>query len=147
MYNVRHKIKNGHIVLDVGCGWGSPSLYIAQKYKKCKVTGICISATHKAFIEEQCRNRQLENVKIIIADISTFEIEASYDRIFCSKCLRMMFLLSIIGLSMGSIMHKQGKIKPSLQTSYSQVYWHASDTKHSRKPFCLCSEEWLKRMD
>lgn len=55
MYCERSQLKDGHTVLDVGCGWGSLSLYIAQKYKNCTVTGICNSTTQKAYIEEQCR--------------------------------------------------------------------------------------------
>ncbi|KAL6215275.1 hypothetical protein ACLB2K_014706 [Fragaria x ananassa] len=90
MYCERSQIKDGDSVLDVGCGWGSLSLYIVEQYKNCKVTGICNSATQKAFIEEQCRNRQLENVEIIIADISTFEMEASYDIIFSIEMFEHM---------------------------------------------------------
>ncbi|KAM7490593.1 hypothetical protein LguiA_033514 [Lonicera macranthoides] len=81
-YCEKSQIKDGHSVLDVGCGWGSLCLYIAQKYSNCKITGICNSKTQKAFIEEQCRNLMLQNVEIIVADISTFEMEASFDRIF-----------------------------------------------------------------
>ncbi|KAI5669658.1 hypothetical protein M9H77_19511 [Catharanthus roseus] len=82
LYCVRAQLKDGHSVLDVGCGWGSLSLYIAKKYSNCKVTGICNSVTQKAHIEEQCRDHHLQNVEIIVADISTFDMEASYDRIF-----------------------------------------------------------------
>ncbi|KAG9133477.1 hypothetical protein Leryth_013284 [Lithospermum erythrorhizon] len=64
------------------CGWGSLSMYIAQKYSNCKVTGICNSVTQKAHIEEQCRDLKLQNVEIIVADISTFDMEGSFDRIF-----------------------------------------------------------------
>ncbi|KAL3646743.1 hypothetical protein CASFOL_009287 [Castilleja foliolosa] len=83
LYCERSQIKDGHSVLDVvGCGWGSLSLHIAQKYPNCKVTGICNSASQKAHIDEQCRAHEMQNVEIIVADISTFEMEAFYDRIF-----------------------------------------------------------------
>lgn len=55
LYCERAQLKDGHTVLDVGCGWGSLSIYIAKKYSNCKVTGICNSVTQKAHIEEQCR--------------------------------------------------------------------------------------------
>lgn len=54
-YCDRSGLEDGHTVLDVGCGWGSLSIYIAKKYSNCKITGICNSNTQKAFIEERCR--------------------------------------------------------------------------------------------
>ncbi|KAJ0030564.1 hypothetical protein Pint_13738 [Pistacia integerrima] len=55
LYCERSQLKDGHTVLDVGCGWGSLALYIAQKYNNCKITGICNSRTQKEHIDEQCR--------------------------------------------------------------------------------------------
>ncbi|OMO66976.1 Mycolic acid cyclopropane synthase [Corchorus capsularis] len=90
LYCERSQLKDGHTVLDVGCGWGSLSLYIARKFPNCKVTGICNSTTQKAFIDEQCREHQLQNVEIIVADISTFEMEGSYDRIYSIEMFEHM---------------------------------------------------------
>ncbi|KAA8546228.1 hypothetical protein F0562_003033 [Nyssa sinensis] len=90
LYCERSQIKDGQTVLDIGCGWGSLSLYIAQKYSNCKVTGICNSTTQKAYIEEQARDLQLQNVEVIVADISTFDMEASYDRIFSIEMFEHM---------------------------------------------------------
>ncbi|KAL6523974.1 hypothetical protein OROMI_031069 [Orobanche minor] len=73
LYCERSQIKDSHSVLDVGCGWGSLSLYIAQKYTNCK-----------------CRALELQNVEIIVGDISTFEMEASYDRIFSIEMFEHM---------------------------------------------------------
>ena len=55
LYCERAKVEDGQSVLDVGCGWGSLSLYIARKYSNCKITGLCNSKTQKAFIDEKCR--------------------------------------------------------------------------------------------
>ncbi|KAL9226896.1 hypothetical protein vseg_002656 [Gypsophila vaccaria] len=82
LYCERSEIKDGQNVLDIGCGWGSLSLYIAKKYGGCRVTGVSNSVTQKAHIDEQCRKLELQNVEIIVADISTFEMEARFDRIF-----------------------------------------------------------------
>ncbi|KAM7258144.1 hypothetical protein ACFE04_013885 [Oxalis oulophora] len=90
MYCERAQLEDGHTVLDVGCGWGSLTLFIAQKYGNCKVTGICNSKTQKAFIDEQCRNLQLQNVEVIVADISAFEMEGSYDRVFSIEMFEHM---------------------------------------------------------
>ncbi|XP_045800109.1 (S)-coclaurine N-methyltransferase-like isoform X1 [Trifolium pratense] len=90
LYCERSNLKNGHTVLDVGCGWGSLTLYIAKNFSNSRVTGICNSTTQKAFIEEKCLELQLQNVDIIVADISTFEMEASYDRIFSIEMFEHM---------------------------------------------------------
>lgn len=90
LYCQRAQIKDGQTILDVGCGWGSLSLYIAKKYKNCSVTGICNSATQKAYIEEQCRGLLLSNVEIIVADISKFDMEASFDRILSIEMFEHM---------------------------------------------------------
>ncbi|XP_015884429.3 (S)-coclaurine N-methyltransferase-like isoform X1 [Ziziphus jujuba] len=82
LYCERAQIKDGQTVLDIGCGWGSLCLFIAQKYKNCRVTGITDSTLQKTSIDEQCRDLKLKNVDIIAADVSTLEMEAYYDRIF-----------------------------------------------------------------
>ncbi|KAK9683898.1 hypothetical protein RND81_10G173300 [Saponaria officinalis] len=82
LYCERSELKDGNTVLDVGCGWGSLCLYIAKKYSGCRVTGVVNSAAQKAHVDEQCRELELQNVEIIIADISTFEMKESFDRIF-----------------------------------------------------------------
>ncbi|WOL09053.1 (S)-coclaurine N-methyltransferase [Canna indica] len=81
LYCERAQLKDGQKILDVGCGWGSFSIYVAKKYRNCKITGICNSATQKAYIEERCRHLELSTIKIIVADISNFEMEASFDRV------------------------------------------------------------------
>lgn len=81
LYCERAKLQDGQSILDVACGWGSLSLHIAKKYRNCSITGICNSTTQKAFIEEKCRDNELSNVEIIVADISKFEMERSFDRI------------------------------------------------------------------
>uniref|UniRef100_A0A6V7QRA1 (S)-coclaurine N-methyltransferase n=1 Tax=Ananas comosus var. bracteatus TaxID=296719 RepID=A0A6V7QRA1_ANACO len=90
LYCERAQLRDGQTILDVGCGWGSLSLYIAKKYRNCTITGICNSITQKAFIEERCREHQLSNVEIIVADISKFQMEATFDRILSIEMFEHM---------------------------------------------------------
>ncbi|KAJ6850790.1 uncharacterized protein M6B38_114460 [Iris pallida] len=89
-YCEKAQLKDGQTILDIGCGWGSLSLYIVRKYANCSITGICNSTTQKAYIEERCSDFQLSNVKIIVADISKFEMEATYDRIISVEMFEHM---------------------------------------------------------
>lgn len=90
LYCERAQVKDGQSILDLGCGWGSLSIYIAKKYPNCCITGICNSITQKSHIEEQCRDLQLSNVKIIVADIGKFEMEASFDRVISIEMFEHM---------------------------------------------------------
>ncbi|KAH7523849.1 hypothetical protein FEM48_Zijuj06G0055700 [Ziziphus jujuba var. spinosa] len=81
LYCERAQIKDGQSILDIGCGWGSLCLYIAQKHNNCRVTGITDSGSQKAYIDELCRDLELQNLEIIVADVCTFEMDASYDRL------------------------------------------------------------------
>ena len=62
LYCKRAKIKDGMTILDVGCGWGSLSLYLAQKYPKSKITGVSNSNSQRKFIEEVAYERGLKNL-------------------------------------------------------------------------------------
>lgn len=73
LYCERAGIKNGMTVLDLGCGWGSLSLYIAEHYRGCKVVGLSNSWTQREFIEGRAKERALSNVKIVTADVASIE--------------------------------------------------------------------------
>ncbi|KAK9081631.1 hypothetical protein Syun_031414 [Stephania yunnanensis] len=55
LYCERSQIKDGHRVLDLGCGHGALTVHVARKYKNCHVTGITYSISQKEYIEEQCK--------------------------------------------------------------------------------------------
>lgn len=79
----RAKLENGMSVLDLGCGWGSLSLYIAENYPKCKVTGVSNSRSQKVFIDSEAKKRGLKNLTILTMDMNVFKTDLKFDRI-CS---------------------------------------------------------------
>jgi len=90
LYCKRAEIKDGLTILDIGCGWGSFTLYAANKYKNCKVTGLTDSARQKQFIDERSRQLQLKNVEVIVGDVSIYETEATYDRLISIEMFEHM---------------------------------------------------------
>ncbi len=54
LYSERSQLQDGQEVLDLGCGWGSLSIYIAEHYPNIKITSDSNSETQKAFITEEC---------------------------------------------------------------------------------------------
>lgn len=83
----RADIKPGHRVLDLGCGWGSATLYIASHYPEVHMTAVSNSKTQKAYIEDQARRRGLKNVTVITADVNVFQAPAKYDRVISVEML------------------------------------------------------------
>lgn len=77
----RASIKNGESILELGCGWGSLTLFMAKKYPDSKITAVSNSATQKIFIDEQAKLRGLNNITVITKDINELEIEEKFDRI------------------------------------------------------------------
>ena len=59
IYSERSEIEDGMNVLDVGCGWGSLSLYLAKKYPKSEITGVSNSSSQKAFIDSLALERKI----------------------------------------------------------------------------------------
>lgn len=77
----RAGIENGMSILDLGCGWGSLSLWIAEKYPGCAVTSVSNSAPQGECIRRKAAARNLQNLQVITADMNDFEAPGQYDRI------------------------------------------------------------------
>lgn len=94
LYCQRAGLVDGMSVLDLGCGWGSLTLYIAANYPNCSVTGLSNSWTQREFIESEARQRGLKNVQINTADISQItKLEkgpSTFDRIFSIEMFEHM---------------------------------------------------------
>ena len=72
----------GFRVLDMGCGWGSFSLFCAAKFPNVSVTGVSNSASQREFIMGEARARGLTNVNIVTSDINTFDgAGGGFDRV------------------------------------------------------------------
>ena len=77
----RAGIENGMKVLDLGCGWGSLSLWIAEHFPNASVTSVSNSRSQHDFITNAARNRGLANVEVHVADMNDFAAPGTYDRI------------------------------------------------------------------
>jgi cyclopropane-fatty-acyl-phospholipid synthase len=74
-------IRDGQSILELGCGWGSLSLWMAERYPNANITAVSNSHSQKAAIDETARRRGLTNLTIITADMNIFAIDRTFDRI------------------------------------------------------------------
>ncbi len=77
----RAQLTDGQAVLELGCGWGSLTLWMAEQYPASRITGVSNSRDQRAFILAHAAERGLANLDIITADMNTFEAPAIYDRV------------------------------------------------------------------
>jgi len=77
----RAGLTDGQDVLELGCGWGSLTLWMAENYPQSRITGVSNSATQREFIESVCRERGFANVRILTADMNSFNPDAVFDRV------------------------------------------------------------------
>jgi len=68
-------------ILELGCGWGSLCLWIAQHYPGCRVQAISNSRTQREFIQSRCRELGLGNVEVLTANVADFRTERPFDRV------------------------------------------------------------------
>lgn len=77
----RAQLENEQTILELGCGWGSFSLWMAEKLPDATITAVSNSHSQRAFITAQAEARGLANLTVITADAQSFEPETSFDRI------------------------------------------------------------------
>lgn len=74
-------IRDGMDILELGCGWGSLSLWIAEHYPNSRITAVSNSSSQREFIQRQARARNLTNLEVITNDMNEFSTERRFDRV------------------------------------------------------------------
>lgn len=77
----RAELADGQRILELGCGWGSLSLWMASHYPKARIVAVSNSRTQKTFIDAQAAARGLNNLEIVTADMNYFDTAARFDRV------------------------------------------------------------------
>lgn len=77
----RAGLANGQQILELGCGWGSLSLWMAEHFPGARITAVSNSRTQKQHIDAMAAARGLTNLEIITQDMNVFTIDRQFDRI------------------------------------------------------------------
>lgn len=81
----RAGIENGMRVLDLGCGWGAMSLYLAQAFPDAEIVAVSDSAAHGEHIRKRAAARDLANVSHVIAELSRLDIAGGFDAVVTTE--------------------------------------------------------------
>jgi cyclopropane-fatty-acyl-phospholipid synthase len=74
-------LEDGQRILELGCGWGSLTLFMAERYPNAAITAVSNSASQRAHIAGEAQARGLGNVEVVTADMNDFEPDARFDRV------------------------------------------------------------------
>jgi cyclopropane-fatty-acyl-phospholipid synthase len=83
----RAGLQDGQRILDLGCGWGSFTLWAAQRYPSSEVVGVSNSHSQRRRIEARARSAGIDNVRAVTADINSFEPVGVFDRVVSIEML------------------------------------------------------------
>ena len=86
----RAGIENGMSVLDLGCGWGSLSLWVAEHFPNSDVMAVSNSRLQREYIEAAGAQRGLVNLRATTADMNVFAPSSRYDRVVSVEMLEHM---------------------------------------------------------
>lgn len=81
LYGERAGLADGQDILELGCGWGSLTLWMAERYPAARITAVSNSSGQRRHIERQCRERGLANVRVLTCDVSSLTLPSGqFDR-------------------------------------------------------------------
>jgi cyclopropane-fatty-acyl-phospholipid synthase len=77
----RAELEDGMDVLELGCGWGSLTLWIAERYPNCRVLAVSNSRGQREYIHKEASRRGIGNVTAVTADMNEFRPDKGFDRV------------------------------------------------------------------
>ncbi|MEZ5649768.1 MAG: cyclopropane-fatty-acyl-phospholipid synthase family protein [Burkholderiaceae bacterium] len=77
----RAGLADGQQILELGCGWGSLSLWMAQNLPEARITAVSNSHSQRAAIEAMARERGLTNLEVVTCNVADFDPQRRFDRI------------------------------------------------------------------
>jgi cyclopropane-fatty-acyl-phospholipid synthase len=127
----RAGLADGQRILELGCGWGSLSMWMAKHYPNARITGVSNSATQRAFIEAECARRGLSNLSIITCDMNRFDIADRFDRVVSVEMFEHMKNYQLLMANIARWLKPRGKLFIHVfshrEVSYHFVARDASD--------------------
>ncbi|MGB5812902.1 MAG: cyclopropane-fatty-acyl-phospholipid synthase family protein [Polyangiales bacterium] len=77
----RAQLADGQRILELGCGWGSLSLFMANNFPSAQITAVSNSNGQRDFIEARARAKNISNLTVITADVNTLSLDRTFDRV------------------------------------------------------------------
>lgn len=136
LYGERAELKDGQDILELGCGWGSLTLWMAERYPNARITAVSNSATQREHIEARCRERGWRHVNVITCDVNRLELPlAGFDRCVSVEMFEHMRNYRLLLANIAGWLRDDGKL-------FVHIFCH----RHLMYPFETAGDDnWMGR--
>jgi len=120
---MRAELADGQRILELGCGWGSLTLWMAERYPNARITAVSNSASQRQHIQQQCQLRGLGNVEVITCDVNTLQLPpAEFDRCVSVEMFEHMRNYQDLLARIGTWLRPAGKLFVHIFAHRSLMY-------------------------
>ncbi|EON69606.1 hypothetical protein W97_08866 [Coniosporium apollinis CBS 100218] len=110
-YVEKAELRDGQKVLDLGCGWGSASLYLAEIFPNSEITAFSNSRTQKQYIDSVAARKGLRNITVITGDVVDYEFShETYDRVISIELFEHMKNYELLMAKVARALKPGGKL-------------------------------------
>lgn len=105
----RAELADGQRILELGCGWGSLTLYMASRYPNASIVAVSNSLPQGEFIRREARRRGFANIAVLTCDMNDFDIDDRFDRVVSVEMFEHMRNYRRLFASIGRWLTPQGR--------------------------------------
>ena len=116
------QLEDGHRILELGCGWGSLTLWMAQHYPSAKITAVSNSSSQREFILKKAEQMQLDNIEVITCDMNDFNTEYTFDRVVSVEMFEHMRNWDVLFQKVSNWLNPEGKFFMHVFTHHQVPY-------------------------
>lgn len=131
----RADLQAGQKILDLGCGWGALSLFIAKTYPDSQITSISNSQTQRQYIQAEAEKQGLKNITVKTCNMEIFSTEEKFDRIMSVEMFEHMKNYDLLLERISGWLKPNGKLFVHIFT-HKTLEYHYEDMDGS---------DWLTR--
>jgi cyclopropane-fatty-acyl-phospholipid synthase len=129
----RARIADGQEILELGCGWGSLTLWLLENYPRARVTAVSNSASQRAFILAEAERRGLRTPEIITADMRDFVLDRRFDRVVSVEMFEHMKNYGVLMQRIAGMLRPEGLL-------FVHIFTHARIAYHF-----VPGDDWIGR--
>lgn len=115
----RAELGDGQWILELGCGWGSLTLFAAERYPRSEILAVTNSREQRAYVVAAAAARGLRNVQVRVADMNDLAFTARFDRVVSVEMFEHMRNYAVLFERIASWLERDGKF-------FMHVFCHRS---------------------